>query len=201
MYIGEKANKEAGRKPMDDAQIVQLYWDRNEQAIRATADKYGNYCTSIAKNILGNQEDAEECVNDAYLNAWNAMPPHRPSILSTFLGKITRNLSFNRYKHNTADKRGGGEMPAVLEELSDFVSGKDNVEQAFDQKELTKAIDTFLDGLSPKKRSIFVSRYWYTDSISEIAVRHNMSDGAVSMALNRIRLKLHNHLLERGFEL
>ena len=83
---------------MDDAQIVQLYWDRNEQAIHATSDKYGNYCTSIAKNILGNQEDAEECVNDTYLNAWNAMPPHRPSILSTFLGKITRNLSFNRYK-------------------------------------------------------------------------------------------------------
>ena len=82
---------------MDDAQIVQLYWDRNEQAIHATSDKYGNYCTSIAKNILGNQEDAEECVNDTYLNAWNAMPPHRPSILSTFLGKITRNLSYNRY--------------------------------------------------------------------------------------------------------
>ena len=165
---------------MDDAQIVQLYWDRNEQAIHATSDKYGNYCTSIAKNILGNQEDAEECVNDTYLNAWNAMPPHRPSILSTFLGKITRNLSFNRYKHNTADKRGSG---------------------AFDQKELTKAIDTFLDRLSPKKRSIFISRYWYTDSISEIAVRHNMNDGAVSMTLNRIRLKLHNYLLERGFEL
>ena len=180
---------------MDDAQIVQLYWDRNEQAIHATSDKYGNYCTSIAKNILGNQEDAEECVNDTYLNAWNAMPPHRPSILSAFLGKITRNLSFNRYKHNTADKRGGGEIPAVLEELSDLVSGKDDVEQAFDQKELTKAIDT------PKKRSIFISRYWYTDSISEIAVRHNMNDGAVSMALNRIRLKLHNYLLERGFEL
>lgn len=186
---------------MDDAQIVQLYWDRNEQAIHATSDKYGNYCTSIAKNILGNQEDAEECVNDTYLNAWNAMPPHRPSILSTFLGKITRNLSFNRYKHNTADKRGSGELPVVLEELSDLVSGKDDVEQAFDQKELTKAIDTFLDRLSPKKRSIFISRYWYTDSISEIAVRHNMNDGAVSMTLNRIRLKLHNYLLERGFEL
>ena len=136
---------------MDDAQIVQLYWDRDEQAIPATSEKYGNYCTSIAMNILGNQEDAEECVNDTYLNAWNAMPPHRPSILPTFLGKITRNLSFNRYKHHTADKRGGGEMPAVLEELSDLVSGRDDVEQAFDQRELTKAIDTFLDGLSPKK--------------------------------------------------
>ena len=103
---------------MDDAQIVQLYWDRDDQAIPATSDKYGNYCTSIAMNILSNQEDAEECVNDTYLNAWNAMPPHRPSILSTFLGKITRNLSFNRYKHNTADKRGSGELPVVLEELS-----------------------------------------------------------------------------------
>ena len=92
-------------------------------------------------------------------------------------------------------------MPAVLEEISDLVSGMDDVEQAFDQKELTKAIDTFLDSLSPKKRSIFISRYWYTDSMSEIAVRNNMNDGAVSMTLNRIRLKLHNYLLERGFEL
>ena len=108
---------------------------------------------------------------------------------------------FNRYKRNTANKRGGGELPVVLEELSDLVSGKDDVEQAFDQSELTKAIDTFLDSLSPKKRSIFISRYWYTDSISEIAVRHNMNDGAVSMILNRLRLKLHNYLLERGFEL
>lgn len=186
---------------MDDAKIVQLYWDRNEQAIPATADKYGNYCASIARNILGNKEDAEECVNDTYLNAWNSMPPHRPGILSAFLGKITRNLSFNRYRHNTADKRGGGELPAVLEELSDLVSGKDDVEQILDQKELTKAIDTFLDGLSPEKRSIFISRYWHTDSISEIAVRHGMRDGAVSMTLNRLRLKLHNYLLERGFEL
>lgn len=186
---------------MDDAKIVQLYWDRDEQAIPATSEKYGNYCTSIAKNILGNKEDAEECVNDTCLHAWNSMPPHRPSILSTFLGKITRNLSFNRYKHNTADKRGGGELPAVLDELSDLVSGNDDVEQEFNTKELVKAIDTFLDTLSPEKRSIFVCRYWYTDSISEIAVRYGMKEGAVSMTLNRLRQKLHNYLLERGFEL
>lgn len=186
---------------MDDAKIVQLYWDRDEQAIPATADKYGNYCASIAKNILGNREDAEECVNDTYLNAWNSMPPHRPSILSTFLGKIVRNLSFNRYKHNTADKRGGGELPVVLDELSDLVSGKDDVEQEINRKELVDAIDTFLDTLTPEKRSIFISRYWCTDSISEIAKRHGMNDGAVSMTLNRLRLKLHNYLLERGFEL
>lgn len=99
---------------MEDARIIQLYWDRDEQAIPATADKYGSYCTSIAQNILGSYEEAEECVNDTYLHAWNSMPPNRPSILSTFLGKITRNLSLNRFKHNTADKRGGGELPVVL---------------------------------------------------------------------------------------
>jgi RNA polymerase sigma-70 factor (ECF subfamily) len=118
---------------MDDLKIVQLCWDRDEQAIPATADKYGSYCTAIAKNILGNNEDAEECVNDTYLNAWNSMPPHRPSVLSTFLGKITRNLSFNRHKHNTADKRGGGELLAVLDELADCVSGKEDMEQEFNR--------------------------------------------------------------------
>ncbi len=186
---------------MDDAKIVQLYWDRDEQAIPATAAKYGNYCTSIAKNILGSREDAEECVNDAYLNAWISIPPNRPSILSAFLGKIVRNVSLNRYKHNAADKRGGGELPVVLDELSDLVSGKDDVEQEMDRKELVKAMDGFLGSLSPDKRSIFVSRYWYTNSVSEIAERHGMTAGAVSMTLNRLRLKLHNYLLERGFEL
>ena len=186
---------------MEDKEIVELYRQRSETAISETAAKYGRYLGALSYGITRNVSDAEECVNDTYLNAWNSMPPHRPSILSTFLGKIVRNLSFNRYKHNTADKRGGGELPVVLEELSDLVSGKDDVEQAFDQKELTKAIDTFLDALSPEKRSIFISRYWYTNSISEIAVRHGMNDGAVSMTLNRLRLKLHNYLLERGFEL
>ncbi len=186
---------------MDDATIVQLYWSRDEQAIPTTADKYGSYCNSIAKNILGNHEDAEECVNDTYLQAWNSMPPHKPSILSTFLGKITRNLSLNRYKYKTADKRGGGELPAVLDELSDLVSGNDGVEQALNTKELINAIDAFLDIIPPKKRSIFICRYWYTDSISEIAALHGMTEGAVTMTLNRLRLKLHHYLLERGFEL
>lgn len=186
---------------MDDAKIVQLYWDRNEQAIPATANKYGNYCTLIAKNILGNHEDAEECVNDTYLNAWNSMPPHRPSILSTFLGKITRNLSLNRYKHNTADKRGGGELPVVLDEISNLVSGKDDVEREFNSKELIKAIDTFLGTLPLEKRVMFIRRYWYFDSISDIAYRFGMTENNISVTLNRLRLKLHNYLLERGFEL
>ena len=186
---------------MEDTRIVQLYWDRDQKAITETATKYGNYCISIAKNILGNKEEAEECVNDTYMNAWNAMPPHRPNMLSTFLGKITRNLSFNRYKHNNADKRGGSEISAVLDELSECVSGKDNVEQEIEYKELIKDIDSFLDTLSPEKRSIFVCRYWYTDSISEIAKQFNMKENTVSMTLNRIRLKLQKYLMERGYEL
>jgi RNA polymerase sigma-70 factor (ECF subfamily) len=186
---------------MDDAKIVRLFWDRDEQAITATADKYGGYCTAIAKNILGNKEDAEECVNDTYLNAWNSMPPHSPNVLSTFLGKITRNLSFDRYKHNTADKRGGGETTAVLDELLEIVSDTGSVEQEINRKELVKAIDTFLGTLSADKRGLFVRRYWYFDSISTIASRFEMTENNVSVNLNRIRLKLHNYLLERGFEL
>ena len=186
---------------MDDARIVQLYFDRDEQAIPTTADKYGNYCTSIANNILGNHEDAEECVNDTYLNTWNAIPPHRPKMLSTFLGKIVRNLALNRYKHNTAKKRGGGEFQSVLDELGDCVSGRDDVEQAYEYTELVAAINTFLSTLSTKKRNIFVRRYWYADSISDIAARYNMTYAAVSMELNRLRTKLHNYLTERGYEL
>ena len=186
---------------MEDTRIVQLYWDRDQTAISETAIKYGNYCTSIAKNILGNNEDAEECVNDTYMNAWNSMPPHRPNMLSTFLGKITRNLSFNKYKHNNAGKRGGSEISAVLDELSECVSGKDNLEQEIEYKELVKTIDSFLDTLSSEKRSIFVCRYWYADSISEIAKQLNMKENTVSMTLNRIRTKLQKYLVKRGYEI
>lgn len=186
---------------MDDSKIVQLYWDRDEQAIPATSDKYGTYCISIAQNILGNQEDAEECVNDTYMSAWNSMPPHRPKILSVFLGKITRNLSLNRYKQNTAGKRGGGEVPVVLDEIAELVSDTGSVEQEVDRKELVKAIDAFLDRLPTDKRSIFICRYWYFDSVSKIAARFGMTENHVSVTLNRLRVKLHNDLLERGFDL
>lgn len=185
---------------MEDAKIVQMYWDRDPEAISVTAQKYGSYCSSIAKNILGNNEDAEECVNDTYLNAWNAMPPHRPGILATFLGKITRNLAFNRYKYNRAEKRGDGETILVLGELSECVSGKNNVEEEMEYRELVKAINIFVETLTPVKRSIFVCRYWYTDSVSDIAARLGMREGTVSMTLNRLRAKLHKYLSERGFE-
>lgn len=185
---------------MDDNGIIQLYWDRNDQAISATSEKYGHYCKAIAKNILSNEEDAEECVNDTYLNAWNSMPTHWPEQLATFLGKITRNLSFNKYKHNHAKKRDGGEIILVLEELTDCVSDIDTVEQAIDRKELSKAINAFVKNLPVEKRNIFVRRYWYADSVLDIARDYGMLQGTVSKTLERIRKQLKAYLTERGFE-
>lgn len=130
-------------------------------------------------------EDAEECVNEPYMRAWNSMPPHRPNVLSAFLGKITRNVSLNRYKQNTAGKRGGGEVPAVLEEIAELVSDTDSVEQEVDRREPVKAIDAFLDRLPTEKRSLFLCRYWYFDSVSDLASRLGMTENHVSVTLNR----------------
>lgn len=186
---------------MDDNSIIQLYWDRDDQAIGETSKKYGRYCGTIARNILGSEEDAEECVNDTYLRAWNAMPEFWPEQLATFLGKITRNLSFNKYKHDHAKKRGGGEIALILDELTDCVSDTDDVEQVIDRRELEKAVNIFLRGLSTKKRSIFVCRYWYADSVSEIAKDYGMLPGTVLKTLERTRKQLKEYLTERGFEL
>lgn len=184
---------------MEDNQIIQLYWDRDERAIASTAEKYGGYCTSIARNILGNQEDTEECVNDTYLQAWNAIPPHRPQRLALFLGKITRNLALNRYQCSTAEKRGGGQLPAVLEELAECIPDRGTVEQAYDRQELIAAINGFLEMLPPEKRNLFVCRYWYTDSVAAVAARFGRKEGATAMALSRIRKDLRRYLQERGF--
>lgn len=186
---------------MEDEKIVQLYWDRNETAIPVTAEQYGGYCAAIAQNILGDHRDAEECVNDTWWNAWNAMPPHRPARLSTFLGKLTRNLSLNRWELRTADKRGGGELPLVLDELAECVSGRDDVEGELDRAELISAIDCFLSGLPAEKRALFVRRYWFADPVAAIARRYRMTEGSVAMSLSRTRAKLRSYLTERGFDL
>lgn len=146
---------------MDDDSIVRMYWERNEKAISVTSEKYGSYCLSIAKNILDNQEDAEECVNDTYLNAWNSIPPNRPKILSTYLGKIVRNLSFNVYKRNKAEKRGSGQIALVLDEPSAIVADSKNQEDEWNRKLLVSAINAFLSELPTEKRKIIVCRYWY----------------------------------------
>lgn len=198
--MGERTN-ESELKPMEDSKIIQLFFDRNELAISATSEKYGKYCSSIANNILGNTEDAEECVNDTYLKTWQSIPPHKPNVLSVFLGKITRNLAINKMKYNKADKRGNGQATAVLDEIAELVSGDDNVIGEIERKELINAINEFLKTLPSEKKKIFICRYWYFDSVSDIAKQFNMTENNVSVTLNRTRTKLHNYLTERNFEL
>ena len=142
---------------MDDARIVELYWERNENAILETANKYGSYLNSISYNILVNSEDAQECVNDTYHDAWNSMPPHRPSILSTFLGKITRRLAIDRFRKKKAVKRGGSEITLALEELEDCVAGSSDVEREYERQEVIELINRFLQSLPDTERKVFLS--------------------------------------------
>ena len=183
---------------MEDSQIIDLYWARSEQAVQETDTKYGGYCRAIAHNILKSLEDSEECVADTWLRAWNAMPPQRPSVLSAFLGRITRNLSLDRYKAARAEKRGGDSFPAALDELSECVPAMGGVEQTMDERELGRAIDRFLRTVPEKQCSLFLRRYWYVDTIAEIAVRYGLSESAVQMRLSRTRAKLCTYLEKEG---
>ena len=185
---------------MEDEKIIELYWARDREAIAETEKKYGGYCFAAANKILCSREDAEECVNDTYFKIWNSIPPVRPKIFSAFLGKITRNLAFSRYRSQTAEKRGGGEITLVLDELGEIVSGSDDVEKSVELSELSEAINGFLKGLSQDKRNIFVRRYWHCDSVKEISARYGMTESSVSMSLMRLRRKLKEFLAERGFE-
>ena len=184
---------------MDDKSIVQLYWDRSEQAIVETEAKYGAYCFSIAYNALANKEDAEESVSDTYMAAWNKLPPHRPSILSTFLGKITRYISINRWRARNTNKRGGGEIFLTLEELNDCVDGRQDVEGTYEARELVQAFNHFLDMLPETERDIFLRRYWFFDPIADIANSFGFTQSKVTSMLYRIRGKLRKHLEKEGF--
>ncbi len=181
---------------MEDQQILELYRLRSEDAIRETAAKYGAYCRAVAMNILQNPQDAEECVNETFLNAWNAIPPEQPSVLCAFLGKITRNLSLNRLKRSRAQKRGGGTMDLLFEELEECLPAEADVQAELDKAALTAAINAFLWGLEEQQRMMFVRRYWYADSIREIALRFGMSESKVKSLLFRIRGRLRVHLDE-----
>lgn len=183
---------------MEDSQIVELYWQRNESAITETQSKYGRYCHKIAANILQNGEDAEECVNDTYIGAWNAMPPHKPAILSTFLGKITRRVSLKRYRERTAEKRGGGEIALALEELEECVSSGENIDEHLYVSELAEIINEFLRQLPIPERRVFLRRYWYFDSIADIASRYGFGESKVKMMLKRTRDKLEVQLQKEG---
>lgn len=184
---------------MEDNQIVELYWNRGEDAIAETAKKYGKYCYSIAYRILSDARDAEEAVNDTYMGAWNSMPPHRPSVLSTFLGKLTRRISISRWRERRADKRGGGQLPVAMEELAETLSAPDTPEQVVEARELTAAIDRFLSSLPEEERDLFVCRYWYFASISELGAAFSAGAGKIKSRLFRTRNKLKAHLEQEGF--
>ena len=184
---------------MEDARIIDLYWTRSEDAIAETAAKYGNYCYAIAYRILSDTGDAEESVNDTYLDAWNSMPPHRPAVLAAFLGKITRRVAIDRWRGRTAEKRGGGAAALALEELADCVPAGLGVEQELDARELAEAVNAFVMSLPLTERRVFLRRYWYLDPIPEISRRFGFSESKVKMMLHRQRRRLLARLEREAF--
>ena len=184
---------------MDDRRIVALFFDRNEQALTETRQKYSRYLHRVAHNILQNPQDAEECVNDTYLRAWNAIPPHRPTRLSVFLGKITRRLALDRYAALTADKRGGGTQSAILEEWRDALPDTDG--DPTDDMAVRDALSRFLRQLPNEKRRMFIRRYWYGDTVAAIATDSHATESAIKMTLSRIRGELKTFLEKEGVTL
>ena len=186
---------------MDDSEIIRLFFERSEQAIAAAAQKYGRYCKAIALNILQNNEDAEECVNDALMRLWDSIPPNDPPAFSAYLAKIVKNCAYDRLRLERREKRGGGETALVLEELSECVSGNSSVEDELEFKELQAALSDYLKKINEKHRRIFMLRYWYRFSVSEIAARMGMSENSVSVTLSRVRKKIAEHLKKRGYDI
>ena len=183
---------------MDDEKILNLIFQREEAAIDAVSRKYGGYCGSIARRILPDPLDAEECVNDVWLRVWNAIPPARPASLTAYLGKITRNLSINRYQAKFAQKRAQNEFMLSLEELADCVPDPDTVDTALWSKALGQSINAFLESEKPDNRKLFVCRYFYCQSVAEIARNQGLSQAHVKSALYRSRERLRKHLEADG---
>ena len=181
--------------------IIDLYWARDEEAIRQTADALGRYCYAVAYNILGNAEDAEECVSDAYLAVWNAIPPARPASLKQFVTRILRNLALNRYKEQHRDKRGSGQVPLALEELSEVVSDTEDVPADYARQELLAAIARFLRGCSSRDRGIFLDRYVRLESTAALAIRYGVKEEQVLLILSRTRKRLKAYLEKEGYTL
>lgn len=185
---------------MTDAELIALYFSRSELAIRATDAQYGKYCYQISHNILQNREDAEECVNDTYLKVWNQIPPARPKIFSAYLGRITRNLSIDMWRRNTTLKRGKGRMTLAVDELTYCIPGKDDPETFCMNRELGEILNRFVGSLSQAERRVFVCRYWYLDSIHDIAAYSGFSPSKVKNMLFRIRKRLKDYLEKEGVD-
>lgn len=184
---------------MDDQEIIQLYFNRDEQAIHETGRKYGAYCYSIASSILGSHEDAEECISDTWLRTWNAIPPKRPVRLRSFLARITRNAAIDRCRGQHAGRRIKGNMQSVLEELEECLPGSDTVETEIEAKELIQIINHFLHSLPERECNIFLRRYFYAESAADIARRYQLRKSNVFMILSRTRKKLKDHLTREEY--
>lgn len=183
---------------MQDERIIRLYFQRSEDAVKETEKKYGRYCHRIAFNILHSDTDSEECVNDTYLRAWNSIPPTRPAKLSAFLGRITRHLALNRYEKSAAKKRGGGNVAAVLDELSECIPDASASQDITQEFIITETLNRFLADLPEQSRIVFVRRYWYLSPIKEIAHDYAMGESKVKMILLRTRNELKQLLEEEG---
>ena len=182
---------------MEDSEIVQLYWDRDQRAIAESETKYGSLCRGVALRILENREDSEECVSDTWLRSWRAMPPQRPTLLGAFFAKITRNLALDRYRRERAEKRGGGETALALEELEDCVSGQ-GLETELERRALGRAINAFLRSLGESDRALFLGRYWALESLAELAKETGSSLSAVHRRLGKLRQRLAEYLEKEG---
>ncbi|MDE7229113.1 MAG: RNA polymerase sigma factor [Oscillospiraceae bacterium] len=183
---------------MDDSRIIELFFERSEQAIAELSRKYGVIIKKLSENILRDKQDAEECVNDTYFDVWNAIPPQRPSSLTALVCRIARNISLDRFRYNSSQKRGA--YTVCLDELAECVSSKETVESQFAADELKRLVEKYLDTLDKTNRLIFVRRYWYIDSTKDIAEAAGLNEGAVRTRLARLRVKLKEFLEERGVD-
>ena len=188
-----------GVKALEDSQIIGLYFDRSETAIDQTEKKYGKYLLKIAFNILANREDSQESVNDTYMAAWNSIPPNRPQTLSTYLGKLTRRISIDLLRKRTAQKRGPGEYALSLEELDGCISNGDTTVQTVECQQLASALEAFLRTLGQEARNVFIARYYFLDSVKEIASYCHITESKVKILLYRTRQGLREHLEKEGF--
>ena len=186
---------------MRDEKIIDLYWERNEQAIKHTDEKYGKYLTKIAFNILADTEDSKESVNDTYLAAWNSMPPQRPTALSAYLGKITRQISIDIFRKRNREKRKGSEYAVSYDEISEVLSAGDMTEEQVQAKLLGEAINRFLSDQPKEVRNLFIGRYYFLDPLKEAARYCGMSEGKAKSILYRTRILLKEYLQKEGFEI
>ena len=187
-----------GGDTVNDEKLIGLFEARSERAVEEASRAYGGLCRSVAMHILSDSRDAEECVNDALLHTWNAIPPQKPRHFSAFIAAVTRNLALNRYAADHALRRGGGQVPLVLDELSECISAPESTEQVVDRMALHDALEVFLKGLPPRHCTVFMRRYFSMIPVAEIADELNMSESTVKSILRRTREKLHEYLEKEG---